>query len=70
MKVARLTEEQTMWIPEDADVYIPAHRGPGAYTICENCSFILYSVRGDSVDIGCRMSSMPHPICPELHLKL
>lgn len=75
MKIARLTTEQTMWltedgVPEDADVFIPAHRGPGEYSVCEDCVFILHTIIEGGVEKGCSMAVVPKAMCPELHLKL
>ncbi|MHA2065870.1 MAG: hypothetical protein ACXABY_15985 [Candidatus Thorarchaeota archaeon] len=75
MRVVRLTKEQTMWltedgVPMDADVYIPAHRGPGEYSCCEECAFQIHTIRKGGTAQGCTMETLPQATCPELHLEI
>lgn len=75
MKTVKLTAEQTMrltrdGVPVDVDVYIPAHKGPGEYSICEECAFLLYTIKEGGAIKGCRMETLPQANCPELFLKL
>ena len=75
MKSVKLTEEQTMWLTEDgvsmdADVFIPAHRGPGEYSVCDECAFLLHTIKEGGVIKGCRMETLPQAACPDLHLTI
>ncbi len=75
MKSHKLTDEQTKWltedgVPMDADVYIPAHMGPGAYSVCEHCAFLLHVIADGNMTKGCRMETLPQATCPDLHLEI
>lgn len=73
MKVIRLTTTQTKMLEDegvalDADVYIPAGRGPGNYSVCEHCEYILHTIKEGGVLKGCRVVT-PHELaCPEIFL--
>jgi len=75
MKTVKLTTEQTMWLTEDgvsmdADVFIPAHRGPGEYSVCEDCGFLLHTIVKGGIVKGCTMETLPQATCPELFLEI
>ena len=76
MKVIKLSAAQTrslenLGVDIGADVLLPFDKGPGEFSVCEDCVFILHIISKGDVVKGCKMKVGDRPVvCSSLHLKL